>query len=281
MARYDFPDDAWTLVYPLLPPEREASRAGRPYLEHRQVMNGIFWVLCSGAPWRDLPERYGNWKTIYNRFNRWSKSGVINCIFDKLLQILDEKELLDWDAIALDGSNVRALKAAAGAKKKYHDELYCHGLGRSRGGFGTKIHLATDSTGLPLSFCLSGGQAHESLYAETLLNRIGIIRKSGHLKSRPGAVLADKGYSSHSLRYYLKIKGIKAVIPFKSNEKASRDRRRKLDIQKYKKRNVVERCFARLKEHRRIATRSEKTARNYLRMLKLGAIRLFLKRLSN
>ncbi len=117
MARYDFPDDAWTLVYPLLPPEREASRAGRPYLEHRQVMNGIFWVLCSGAPWRDLPERYGNWKTIYNRFNRWSKSGVINCIFDKLLQILDEKELLDWDAIALDGSNVRALKAAAGAKK--------------------------------------------------------------------------------------------------------------------------------------------------------------------
>jgi transposase len=106
--------------------------------------------------------------------------------------------------------------------------------------------LATDSSGLPLSFCLSGGQAHESQYAETLLNRVGIIRKSGHLKSRPNAVLADKGYSSQKIRNHLKIKGIKAVIPFKSNEKASRDGRRKLDTQWYKKRNVVERCFGML-----------------------------------
>ena len=152
-------------------------------------------------------------------------------------------------------------------------------MGRSRGGFGTKIHLATDGTGLPLSFCLSGGQAHESQYAKGLLNRVGIIRKSGCLKSRPKAVLADKGYSSGDLRSELKIKGIKAVIPFKLNEKANQDGRRKPDFRLYKKRNVVERCFAILKENRRIATRSEKTARNYLSMLKLSAIRLFLKRL--
>lgn len=142
-----------------------------------------------------------------------------------------------------------------------------------------KSHLATDCTGLPLSLCLSGGQAHESQYAEILLHRVGIIRKNGYLKFHPKAVLADKGYSSKSLRYSLKIKGIKAVIPFKSNEKGSRDRRRKLNIRLYKKRNVVERCFAKLKEFRRIATRSEKTARNYLTMVKLGAIRLFLRRL--
>jgi len=80
-------------------------------------MNGIFWVLCSGAPWRDFPERYAHWKTIYNRFNRWSKAGVINNIFNKLLQILDVKEYVDWDAIALDGSNIRALRAAAKVKK--------------------------------------------------------------------------------------------------------------------------------------------------------------------
>nr|WP_226103770.1 IS5 family transposase [Dickeya dianthicola]MCA7002480.1 IS5 family transposase [Dickeya dianthicola] len=263
----------------MLPPERGSSRGGRPYFAHRHVMNGLFWVLCSGAPWRDLPERYGHWKTIYNRFNRWSKAGIINNIFNRLLQILDKKELIDWDVIALDGSNVRALKAAAGAKKKHPDECEDHGLGRSRGGFGAKIHLVTDGTGLPLSFCLSGGQAHESRYAETLLNRVGIIRKNGHLKSRPKAVPADKGYSGNNLHLYLKIKGIKAVIPFKSNEKASQDRRRPLDRGLYKKRNVVEHCFAILKENRRIATRSEKTARNYLSMLKLGAIRLFLKRL--
>lgn len=117
MARYDFPDKAWALISPMLPPERGSSRGGRSYFAYRHVMNGIFWVLCSGAPWRDFPERYAHWKTIYNRFNRWSKAGVINNIFNKLLQILDVKEYVDWDAIALDGSNIRALRAAAKVKK--------------------------------------------------------------------------------------------------------------------------------------------------------------------
>lgn len=61
LARYDFPDEFWELIYPMLPPERGSSRGARPYFEHRQVMNGIFWVPCSGIAWR---------KTIYNRFNR-------------------------------------------------------------------------------------------------------------------------------------------------------------------------------------------------------------------
>jgi len=74
-------------------------------------------VLCSGAPWRDLTERYGPWKTIYNRFNRWSKSGVINIIFNRLLSSLDAHGLVDWSATALDGSNIRALRCATGAQK--------------------------------------------------------------------------------------------------------------------------------------------------------------------
>nr|WP_308415653.1 transposase [Pectobacterium brasiliense] len=92
-------------------------------------------------------------------------------------------------------------------------------------------------------------------------------------------MLEDKNYSSRSICIHLKIKGIKAVIPFKLDEKASHDRRQPLNTSLYKKRNVVERCFAILKKNRRIATRSEKIARNCLSMLKLGANRLFLKRL--
>lgn len=71
-------------------------------------------LLGSALAW--YPERYDHWKTIYNRFNQWSKSEVINIIFNLLLHILDDKKLIDWDAIALDGSNIWALKAAAGAK---------------------------------------------------------------------------------------------------------------------------------------------------------------------
>ena len=106
--------------------------------------------------------------------------------------------------------------------KKHPDEPEDHGLGRSRGGFGFKIHLATDGNGLALAFCLSGGQAHESQYAEKLLRNIGIIRKTGHLKCRPNAVLGDKAYFSQSIRNHLKSRGIKAVNPFKSNKKPVR-----------------------------------------------------------
>ncbi|CBJ79301.1 transposase [Xenorhabdus bovienii str. Jollieti] len=88
--------------------------AGRLHVEYRRVMNGVFWV---GAPWHDLPERYGPWKTVYNRFNRGSKSGIIDKIFNRLLSVLDEKGLIDWSEICLDGSNIRISKDAAGAKK--------------------------------------------------------------------------------------------------------------------------------------------------------------------
>lgn len=114
MARYDLPDEAWTLIQPLLPAEPATPRAGRPWAEYRTIINGMFWVLCSGAPWRDLPERYGPWKTVYNR---WSKSGVINIIFNRLLTLLDANSLIDWSVTALDGSNIRALRCAAGAQK--------------------------------------------------------------------------------------------------------------------------------------------------------------------
>ncbi|ELR7428139.1 IS5 family transposase, partial [Escherichia coli] len=275
MACYDLPDEAWTIIKPLLPPEPATPRAGRPWAEHRKIINGMFWVLCSGAPWRDLPERYGSWKTVYNRFNRWSKSGVINIIFNRLLSLLDANGFIDWSATALDGSNIRALKCAAGGSKKHPDIDGDNGPGRSRGGFGTKIHLATDGSGLPLNIVLSPGQAHESQFAQRLLDGIGVQRQNGSMKRRGHAVLADKAYSGRALRNELKNNGIKAVIPRKSNEKMASDGRAQLDRDAYCNRNVVERCFGRLKEYRRIATRYDKTARNYLAMVKLGCIRLF------
>lgn len=163
--------------------------------------------------------------------------------------------------------------------KKHPDITGDNSLGRSRGGFGTKIHLATDGSGLPLNIVLSPGQAHESPFAQRLLDGIGVQRQNGSMKRRGHAVLADKAYSGHALRNELKSKGIKTVIPRKSNEKMVSDGRSPLDRDAY--RNVVERCFGRLKEYRRIATRYDKTARNYLAMVKLGCIRLFYQRLCN
>ncbi|CBJ82854.1 transposase [Xenorhabdus bovienii str. Jollieti] len=128
---------------------------------------------------------------------------------------------------------------------------------------------------------LTAGQAHESQSATPLLDGIGIQRKNGFMKRRGKAVLADKGYSGGKLRSYLRKLRIKRVIPYKINEKGSGDGRTQFDKLTYRNRNVVERCFGFLKGNRRIATRYEKTARNYLSMVKLGCIRLFCRRLYN
>jgi transposase len=138
-----------------------------------------------------LPERYGPRKTFYNRFNRWSKSGAINIIFNRLLSSLDAHGLVDWSTTALDGSNIRT-QVRRRCKNKHSDIAGDNGLGRSRGGFGTKIHLATDGSGLPLNIILSPGQAHESQLAQRLLDGIGIQHQNGSMKRHGHAVLADK-----------------------------------------------------------------------------------------
>lgn len=167
------------------------------------------------------------------------------------------------------------------SSKKHPDITADSSLGRSRGGFGIKIHLATDGSGLPLNIVLSPGQAHESQFAQRLLDGIGVQRQNGSMKRSGYAVLVDKAYSGHALRNELRSEGIKTVIPRKSNEKMALDGRSLLNRDAYRNRNVVERCFGRLKEYRRIATRYDKTARNYLAMVKLGCIRFFYKRLCN
>jgi transposase len=107
MARYDLSDEEWRLVEPLLPrPGR-----GKRRVDDRRVANGIFYVLRTGAPWRDLPERYGPYTTVYNRFNRWSKRGIWLKVFEELAQRSPQSLQL------IDSSIVRAHQHAAGGKR--------------------------------------------------------------------------------------------------------------------------------------------------------------------
>ena len=113
--RHELSDDQWQRLAPLLPPQR--PRTGRPAHDHRTVLNGMLWVLRTGAPWRDLPERYGPWQTVYSRFRRWRDAGV----WDRVLRTLQEDaahdDTLDGSLVMIDGSSIRAHQHAAGAKK--------------------------------------------------------------------------------------------------------------------------------------------------------------------
>ncbi len=145
-----------------------------------------------------------------------------------------------------------------------------HALGRSRGGFGTKVHLLVDGNGIPLAASLSAGQAHESKYVESLLGSVKLKRSGrGRPRRRPVRLVGDKGYSIPRVRRYLRRRGIKAVIPRKKNERRGT---RPFDKETYRKRNVIERCVSWLKESRRLATRFEKLATTFLAMVKLAMI---------
>lgn len=114
MKRYELTDEQWVQIEVVMPVD--AGR-GRPWKDHRQLMNGILWILHSGAPWRDLPERYGSWKTVYERFRRWRDDGFFDQLLERLQMRLDREGRIDWDLWCIDGSNVRAHRCAAGAEK--------------------------------------------------------------------------------------------------------------------------------------------------------------------
>lgn len=116
MKRHELTDEQWALVERHLP--RSMARTGRPASDRRTQLNGIFWILATGAPWRDLPERFGPWQTVYDHFRKWRKSGVFAAIIEALQVKLDKDGYIDWELWCVDGSSVRAARAAAGADKK-------------------------------------------------------------------------------------------------------------------------------------------------------------------
>ncbi len=113
--RYELSDAAWDLVADLFV---ESRRNGRPRADDRLILNGVLWVLCSGAAWRDMPERSGPWSTLYQRFRDWRNRGAFNLMLKRLHIRLSEQGLIDLETWMIDSTPVRATRASSGAGKK-------------------------------------------------------------------------------------------------------------------------------------------------------------------
>lgn len=269
MSRYDVTDREWKSIRVFLPAER-SGKAGRPWASHRKIINGILWVLNVGGGWRDLPERYGSWSTVYSRFRRWCREGLWNRIMKSLLKKLDAKGGIDRKLWCVDGTIVRAHRAAAGAVDSARKTTDNQALGRSQGGNGTKLHVMTDSRGILLAITATPGQSHE---AKEFPNMVKHVELSMHQRDkRPKKLAGDKGYSSNKIREWLLKKQIKPIIPTKSNEA-----KHPFDKRVYRKRNIVERTIGWLKDHRRIATRYDKNIEYFLAFAKIAFARKLIK----
>jgi transposase len=221
-------------------------------MDDRRILNGIFWVLRSGAPWRDLPESYGPHTTCYNRFVRWRRAGVWDQIMDALAGAHDAAvQMIDTSVVRVHqhGSCIAGNRAQQ--------------MGRSRGGLTSKIHAVVDANGLPVRLGLTAGEVHDNRLCSVLLTGL-----------RPRTMLlADRGYDADWIRALAIWQGAWANIPPKCNRKDPIFFSPFL----YRARNLVERFFNKIKQCRRVATRYDKLATNYLAFVKLACIRLWLR----
>ena len=120
--RYDLTDFEWSVIEPLLPMDRRGPKPKN----NRQILNGMFYILRTGSPWRDLPERYGPYTTVYNRFNRWRKAGIWDKLMDAIVQAHDGKVQM------IDSSIVRVHQHASGVKKRVEFAVWAEAAAGSR-----------------------------------------------------------------------------------------------------------------------------------------------------
>ena len=230
-------------------------------------LEAVLHLQRTGCPWRDLPAKLGCWHAVYMRFRRWEARGV----WTRLWQNLQAEPFAGARGLLLDSTTVRAHPHAAGAPKKNGAD---QSLGRSRGGWGTKIHAATpDENSRPfgqpplvpsaasaVALHLTPGQAHDGRQFEVLYESLD-----------PDNVLEfaalDKGYDADRIRERLAGDGIEPVIPPMS----SRCRKPPCDKERYRSRNRIERFFNKLKQFRRLATRYDKLAKTFFAALCLVA----------
>jgi len=244
MERLGLRDDQWDRIKDLLPGREGYGGGTAP--DNRVFVDGVLYRLRTGIPWRDLPERFGKWSSTYQRFNRWTKSGVFSRVFDILSSNPDNEYNM------IDSTIVRAHQHSAGAAKSSGPQA----IGRSRGGLTTKIHTLVDALGNPINFSLTAGQVHDLDGANALLKNVDAQ-----------ALLGDKAYDADALINTLEEREITPVIPPKANRKTKRPR----DFVLYCERNLIERFFNRIKHFRAIATRYDKLSRNFLAGIHLVA----------
>ena len=192
--RHDRSDESWAKMELLLP-GRKGTWGGNAR-DNRQFINAVFWILRMGAPWRDLPPSYGDWKNTHRRFCRWRDRGVREPLLEELIDHPEFKLLMT------DAGHIKVHPPGSGARGGNQD------LAKNPRGLNTRIHLAVAAHGMPVGIIVSKGTSADGKQAEALID--GIEAK---------VLLADRGYESDAMVEKAEKAGMKAVIPPRKNRR--------------------------------------------------------------
>lgn len=243
---HEVTDEEWKIVEKTLP---AAKRTGRPQIDLRAAFNGLLWLLKSGAPWRLLPSQYGKWNSVYRKFRQWTSAGVF--------QALTQTKAEFGEILAIDSTFCKVHRHGLGARKNAPGHDTEQEIGPSRGGKTTKLHILVDEKFHLVKFLLSAGNVNDNQLALPLLQGLNLKGKT---------ILADKAYSNAQIRNFLEKQGAQVCIPDKVNSKV----KHAFDKVLYKKRNVVERFFCRLKDYLRITIRLDKLSSSFTGFVSLA-----------
>jgi transposase len=235
--KYHISEKDWQVIYAFLKTIPKIHI--KDEYKTRLFVEAVYFLMRTGIQTRMLPDYYGNCYSIYQRFLDWKNKGIWEGLF-KYLQKNNGKQYM------IDSTTIRANQCAAGYKKNSQEEE-C--LGRSRGGYGTKVHVITDEDGNPIEFILTPGNKHDITQAEVLTKNI-----------KDTTIIADKRYDSHDFEEFLHKNNCEVVIPSRKTNRAQRN----IDMNIYKLRHFIENFFSKTKCFRRICTRFDKTASSYI-----------------
>ncbi len=245
--KYYIEDQAWEAILSFFKKKKAIHNKNEEKI--RQFIEAIWFIARTGCQWRLLPDYYGCWYSVYRRFKRWVDKGIWEALMDHV------KVDVDMESMMIDATIVRAHACSSGYIKGNQEEA---ALGRSKGGFSTKIHALVDALGNPLKFILTARQRNDITQAENLTKDV-----------QNTTVIGDKGYDSSAFVESLENKGCEVVIPPKSNRKVQRE----YDKHIYKERHLIECFFGKIKHFRRIFSRFDKAPATFLAFLNfVGAL---------
>jgi len=254
---WTIPDDLWTMIVCELPPEKQPGTPGRPALPHRQVVEGILYVLRTGCQWKSLrTEWFGASSSIHDRYQAWCQAGIWPEVHRRLVRFYHRLKGIRWRWQAIDSKSVAAPPGGEKTGKNPTD----------RGKLGSKRHILVDERGAPLAIVVSGANAHDKTCAVAVLNAL-VVRRPRTIY-RVHHLCADKGYDYEDIRraaarrnYRVHIK--RREVPVEDIPLAKRYPARRW---------VVERTLSWQNDFRSLRTRRAKKANNWLGLIQFASV---------